>query len=125
MEFAKDILSNVIAGFFGSGLVVIFTVFIMQHLKGRFKGWKVVVVDAEKELCARPVGQKKAEAVLDDSTELAVLVKGVASPYGWLTLDPVSAKAMEVGLFRVDVSAKAFIVDMSKNPPAPKKPSGN
>ena len=89
--------------------------------KNRFGGWNVVIRRGDEVLCFRPVGARKAEEVLDDSSTLSVFIKGVASPFCWLNEDLCSDKAAQIGLFTVSFPKKQWVVDISKNPPAPPK----
>ena len=110
-----DIFFNLLSGFLGSTLSFSFCWLIFLVSKRKFKGWGLEIWDGDKCLCSRPVGQKKAESVLDDQAELSVFLKGVCSPYGWLNLDPISDEAFKIGL--VARQEKKWVVDLSKNPP--------
>ena len=55
----------------------------------RFGGWRILVRDKSTELVNRPISVRKVKEILDDSADLSVFVKGVASPYCWIKCDIV------------------------------------
>lgn len=88
----------------------------------RFGGWRVRVLRGDKELTARDIGWRKAQAIADDVSELSVFLKGVVSPYAWVTCDIV-AEGQAVGLLRIDPKPKGlffktrtYTIDVAKNP---------
>jgi hypothetical protein len=104
------------------GIVVSFLFWKYQEWR-RYGGWKVVVKNDQATLCVRPVGSRKVKEVMDDLSTLSVFLKGVVSPFGWLSLDLVSEEAKDRGLFYISVKGRAWVIDLSKNPPK-KGPGG-
>jgi hypothetical protein len=94
----------------------------LTYKSKKFGGWQLIVKNGDATLAIRLVGPKKAEELLDDPTTLGVFVKGVVSPFCWLNEDVLSEKGKTSGLFQVFTHQKTWLVDISKNPPAPPKP---
>lgn len=87
----------------------------------KFGGWTLRVLAPDGAVATeRLVGMKKMEQVLDDDSDLSVFVKGVASTFGWINLDPV-VKGREIGLLVVDKRQRLIVVDLTKNPAPPPK----
>lgn len=92
------------------------------YKKWKFSGWKVIVKDGDTVRTTRLVGPKKAEQVLDDTSDLSVFIKGVVSPYcRHLNEDVISDKSRESGLFKQLDKEKTWVVDIAKNPPDQQK----
>ena len=117
-NFILDTFISIFQGAIGALIALAFGRGVVERLKERrFGGWMVIVRHGADELCRRPVGTKKAEEVLDDESSLSVFLKGVASPFGWLTIDLVSPEAAERGLLKVDHTQRRWVIDLAKNPP--------
>ncbi|MBD3366411.1 hypothetical protein GF360_03695 [candidate division WWE3 bacterium] len=81
--------------------------------KHRFGGWTVKVIRPDGSVgTIRPVGRKKMEEVLDDLTTMSVFLKGLVSPYGWLTIDLVT-EGREMDVLEIDHSSKQISVDLT------------
>ena len=111
-----DLLINIFSGFLGSLITVGVATVVFLARKSKFSGWTVEVRRGEEILCCRPVGRRKTEEILDDSSTLSVYLKGLVSPFGWLNEDLLSQKAADSGLFRTQYANKKWVVDLSKNP---------
>lgn len=117
---AADAAYDILKAFCGGILTAIVGILLVDRLtRRRFGGWVLEIIDASGEVATRRlVGINKMKAVLDDESELSVFIKGVASPYGWLNVDPLT-KGREIGLLVVDKKGRKILVDLTKNPPKP------
>ena len=81
--------------------------------KHRFGGWRVTVIKPDGDIgTVRPIGEQKTEEILDDITTMSVYLKGLVSPYGWLTIDLVT-EGQELGALKIDKASKKITVDLS------------
>lgn len=89
-----------------------------------FRGWRIKVIQPDGEVGTdRELSFRKARAILEEPSDMSVFVKGVASTYGWLNVDPLT-KGRDLGVFRIE--GRTIVVDLTKNPkssPPPKAPS--
>ena len=117
-EIIQIVLETLLGDTFGYLIAVIVVKSIeVLYKRRKFGGWTAEIRDTEGSVVAlRPIGSKKMEQVLDDDHELAVFVKGLSSPYGWLNCDVVTV-GRDIGLLIVDNKFKRVILNMSKNPP--------
>jgi hypothetical protein len=88
-----------------------------------FEGWTIQVIKADGEIGTdRKISVTKMKQVLADDSDMSVFIKGVASTYGWLNVDPMT-KGRENGL--LTIAERKIIVDLTKNPKSspPPKPA--
>ena len=84
--------------------------------KWHFGGWRVVVRNKGKELVNRPISVRKAKEIFDDSADMSVFLKGVASPYCWITCDIIS-QGQDIGLLNIDKKKRRITINIYKKPP--------
>ena len=97
-------------------LGVLFAAFVKSgYDQWRYGGWRVLVTQNGQEEVNRPVSARKAEQVLEEPADLAVYLKGVASPYAWIRCDIIS-EGKEIGLLTIDKAARRFIINLDRNP---------
>ncbi len=123
LEFlVYEVANNVWGQFLGASLAILVAGPVRGYINQyRFGGWKVNVIDANGRTHIIPIGVKKSEEIQDDESTLRVFLKGLASPFGWINLDLLSQEAKEIGLFVQDSKARAYIIDLRKNPPKPEE----
>lgn len=90
----------------------------------RYGGWRVIVTKNGTEKVNRAISIGKAKEILSEPAELAVFLKGVASPYGWINCDLLE-EGKEISLYIQDEENKRMIIDLDKNPPGDKKREGS
>jgi hypothetical protein len=81
----------------------------------RFGKWKVILVKNGEEFLEREISTGKSKEILGEDAELAVFLKGVISPYAWVTCDLLK-KGREINLLVEDKKARRFIVNLDYNP---------
>ena len=104
----------------GELIVVIAGVLFAYGIKGQYDKWRygryrVRILQNGAEKVNRPISPRKAKEILDEPADLAVFLKGVASPYGWIRCDIIS-EGQEIGLLTIDHQKRTFIIDLDKNP---------
>ncbi len=119
-DFFVGLSTNFLAAFLG---------FLLAYLARdrlfnpyRYGGSRVRVVRRGEELTSRDISWRKAQEVADDISELSVFLKGVISPYAWVTCDIV-AEGLEVGLLTIEKKRKfllgesrVYTIHVDKNP---------
>ena len=120
MIFKMNIIGFIFQSLLGELVVVIAGFIIAKTLlsyydKRRFGGWRVIVIKNGKQIVNRPISVRKAKEILDDSADLSVFLKGVASPYGWIKCDIIS-EGEKIGLLKIDRENRKFFIDLDKNP---------
>lgn len=86
-----------------------------QYDKFRYGRYQVRVLKDDRELVNRPVSPRKTKEILDEPADLAVFLKGVVSPYGWIRCDIIS-EGQEIGLLTIERQKREFVIDLDKNP---------
>ncbi len=102
-------------------IVVVFGVLIVQKGqdwldKKRYSGWHVILIKEGKQILQRKISYKKLKAIQDESADLSVYLKGVASPYTWFKQVDIIEDGEKLGLIYIDPEAKTYTIDVDKNP---------
>lgn len=110
-----------VSGLFQNFVWVIFGVLIANSIRQLWEmlvygRWRVIILKNGKEILNREVSPGKARGVLGEPADLAVFLKGVASPYGWINCDLIE-EGKKKGLFVEDRHNHRFVIDLDKNPP--------
>ena len=87
-----------------------------QYDKWRYGRYRVCILQDGQEKVNRPISPRKAQESLDEPADLAVFLKGVASPYAWIRCDIIS-EGQQIGLLTIDRERREFVIDLDKNPP--------
>lgn len=82
-------------------------------MKLKWGGREVIVKNDQKVLVNRTLSPEVARRIETDATDFSVYIKGVVSPFAWLTVDVSSDKAESLGLVCRD--GKRVTIDISKN----------
>lgn len=110
------ITQNLVASFLAVVLGIAFTYLVRRQWDRRqYGGWHVVVKKEAAPKVDREISVDKAKEILNEPSELAVFLKGVASPYGWINCD-ILQKGVEVGLFVRDDPQRRLLIDLDHNP---------
>jgi hypothetical protein len=110
---------------------------IAAYLLGRwyydrcYAGWRVRLVQDGEIKVDRPISPRKAREICDETSDLSVFLKGVASPYGLIRCDIIQ-DGKSIGLLSVDEQRKdirffnrhilrryiqrTYTINMDKNP---------
>ncbi len=108
----ETLLSELIVVIIG---VLFANVIKARYDKWRYGGWSVSVIQHGREVVNRAISPRKAREILDESADLAVFLKGVASPYGWIHCDIIS-DGEKLGLLQVDRTGRHFTLNLDHNP---------
>ena len=81
----------------------------------RYGGWRVIVKKRGKVIVNRAISVDKTKEVLIEPAELAVFLKGVASPYDWINCDLIE-EGKKIRLYVQDEINKKMILNLDKNP---------
>jgi len=81
----------------------------------KYGKWRVIIKRQGKSLLDRHISPRKAHEILEEPAELSVFLKGVISPYAWVTCDLVE-NGGTIGLLNVDSSNRRYIVNLDNNP---------
>ncbi len=113
------IAQNLVASFFAVVFGIVFT-YLVRRQWDRYKygGWRVIVVKKGKEEVNREISIEKAKQILHEPSELAVFLKGVASPYEWINCDIIQ-KGVEAKLFVRNDQKQFLVIDLDHNPKLP------
>lgn len=110
------ITQNLVASFLAVVLGIAFTYLVRRRWDmTKYGGWRVIVKKQGKDEVDRQISVDKAKEILHEPSELAVFLKGVASPYGWINCD-ILQKGVDVGLFVQDDQRRRFLIDLDHNP---------
>ncbi|HIP71518.1 MAG TPA: hypothetical protein EYH05_09000 [Anaerolineae bacterium] len=115
-----QILEFIAQTLLGELIIVIVGVFFAYGIKRWWDNWRygryrIRLFQNGEEIVNRPVSPRKAQEILDEPADLAVFLKGVASPYAWIKCDLIS-KGREIGLLVIDKENRQFIFNLDKNP---------
>lgn len=121
MEWLRNTLDFILQTILAEIIVVIVGVLFAQVLynrwvEWRYGRWRVVLRNDEGEILNRPISAGKVKEILNEESELAVFLKGVASPYEWINCDPLEEGRLN-GLLNEDHEQRRFILNLDKNPP--------
>jgi hypothetical protein len=114
LNFIVQTLLSEIAVIAAGVLVALFVRNVWDELRNG--GWRVVVIKNGNQLVNREISASKAKEIFGEASELAIFVKGVASPYGWLNCDPLE-EGRERGLLVEDRVNKRLVINLDNNPP--------
>lgn len=91
--------------------------------KKKFGGWRVLGIDRSGDTkINRPLSVQTAKILFSDEYNKGVILKGIASPLGWLNADLIS-EGPSLGLLVVNHVDRTIMIDIRKNPPsAPRGP---
>lgn len=119
------ILQTVLAEIIVVTVGVLFAQIIYSRwIKWRYGKWHVVLLKNENEILNRPISAGKVKEILDEESELAVFLKGVASPYEWINCDPLE-EGRKRGLLIEDHENHQFVLNLDKNPPRKPQPTND
>lgn len=115
-----QILDFITQALLGELIVVVAGILFAYIIKKQYDNWRygrysVRILQNGEEKVNRPISPRKAEEVLNESADLAVFLKGVASPYGWINCDLIS-KGQAIGLLVIDRQKRELLIDLDKNP---------
>lgn len=95
---------------------VLFANFIWRAIERlRYGNWQVVITRAGQQIVAREVSPRKVREILEEPADLVTFLKGVVSPYAWITCDLIT-EGQQRKLLVVDHSERRFLIDLDKNP---------
>jgi hypothetical protein len=122
------IIEWLVSGLFQNFVWVIIGIFFVEIVqKGvdryRYGGWRVIVTQKGDRKVNRPVSVGKSKEIFSEPAELAVFLKGVASPYGWINCDLLE-EGKQLKLYVEDIEKRQMIIDLDKNPPGDKRREG-
>lgn len=101
---------------------VLFAQFIyVWWVKYRYGGWRVIVWKREEEKLDREISPGKLKEIKEEPAELAVFLKGVASPYAWINCDLIK-DGEALGLLVIDPEKKTYTLNLDKNPKPEPRP---
>ena len=116
-------LPSIAANLTSEFIVVVFGILFVQFVRNRwdqrrYGRWQVVLKRGGEITHNRDVSVAKTKQVHEMPEELSVFLKGVVSGLIWLNCDLVT-EGKECGMLVEDISARQWIIDLDKNPPAP------
>jgi hypothetical protein len=113
----EQVLAAFIAVLFG--LVVAFLTSEIWD-RWRYGKWHVVILKGGKTLVDRRISPRKVKEILGETSDKAVFLKGVTSPYDWLNCDIIE-DGEKLGLLTEDHKQHRMIVNLDHNPPPNKQ----
>ncbi len=121
MVWLKNALDFIVKTLLGEFIIVVFGVLIAYliqttWIRWRYGKWHVIVTKGGKTLVNRDISAGKAKEILTESTDKAVFLKGVASPYEWINCDIVE-EGVKCGLLVEDKKKRCMIINLDHNPP--------
>lgn len=120
MDFWLGMGTNILATMVG----LLFALGIRDWVinRRRFGGWHVKLFAKGKEEVDREISWRKGKQIAEEPSDLSVFLKGVASPYAWITCDLID-DGEKLGLIRIERHPKrlfgetrTYIIDVDKNP---------
>lgn len=119
LEWIRAIIQNLLASFLAVVIGIAFTYLVRRQWdRHRYGGWHVHILKGGTKEVDREISVEKAKEILREPSELAVFLKGVASPYGWINCD-ILQKGVEEGLFVRDDQKRLLTIDLDRNPKPP------
>lgn len=114
------VLQFITQALLGELIVVIAGVFFAYIIKKQYDNWRygrysVRILQDGEEKVNRAISPRKAEEILNEPADLAVFLKGVASPYGWINCDLIS-EGQTIGLLIIDREKREFLINLDNNP---------
>ncbi len=83
----------------------------------KYGGWKVIVKRPGNKNVVRQLSPNTVKRINEDEAEMSVLLKGVASGFGWINTDLIT-EGVKIGLLTINKNANEYIIDFAKNPPS-------
>ena len=122
VQWVVAIVQNLLASFIGVLLGLVFARFVQERRdRRRYGGWHVVVIKDGLEKVNRDISVRKAKEIFQETADLSVFLKGVASPYGWINCDIVQ-DGVNRGLLERDDRRRYLTINLDKNPQPPGSP---
>ncbi len=122
IDLWKAVFPNLVAEFI---IVVVGILFAMSVRKlieqWRYGNWRVIVTKEGVELVDRAISPRKAHEILEETADLSVYLKGVVSPYGWITRDLIE-DGEKLGLLLIDKENRRYTINLDNNPKENKQP---
>lgn len=113
------IAQNLVASFLAVVFGIAFTYLVRRQWdQHQYGGWRVRVLKKNVTEVDREISVEKAKEILREPSELAVFLKGVASPYGWINCD-ILQKGVEEKLYVRDDQKRLLWIDLDRNPKPP------
>jgi hypothetical protein len=117
------IAQNLVASFIAVLAGLAFARYVQERRdKARYGGWHVIVIKDGKTEVNRDISVRKAKEIFQETSDLSVFLKGVASPYGWINCDIIE-KGAATGMLKRDDRQRTLTIDLDCNPP-PSPPPG-
>jgi hypothetical protein len=121
MTWLENVLNFVVETLLAEFVVVVAGVLFVRFIQHqwqnwRFGGWRVIITREGAEVLKRSISPRKAREILDEDADLAVFIKGVASPYEWIHCDPLE-EGLKNGLLVVDKPHRRLVINLDHNPP--------
>jgi len=115
MNFLEILLSVILESILTAVfLAIIYNPIQDKITENKFGRWVLKVMDGTQELDKFPLTANEAKNFHEMPTQLAVFLKGKASPYIDWNCDPLSITARECGLVNIDESNRIYIIDIAK-----------
>jgi hypothetical protein len=135
IQWIIAIAQNLAASFIAVLLGIAFARFIQDRIdSNRYGGYSVRVIKTERDEAKhvselkikvnRPISVAKAKAILAESADLSVFLKGVVSPYATLFCDLIAEledKEKPAADKVLRLEGKTYVIDLDNNTP-PKSP---
>lgn len=113
------IAQNLVASFLAVVLGIAFAYLVQRRWdKRQYGGWRVVITKEGRPKVDREISVDKAKEILHEPSDLAVFLKGVASPYEWINCD-ILQEGVDVGLFVRADQQRRLLIDLDRNPKRP------
>ena len=123
VQWVVAIVQNLLASFIGVLLGLVFARFVQDGRdRRRYGGWHVVVIKDGREKVNRDISVRKAKEIFQETADLSVFLKGVASPYGWINCDLIQ-DGVNRGLLERDDRRRYLTINLDKNPQPPRQPT--
>ena len=98
--------------------IIIISVLLVTPIKKgidkiRYHGWFVTIIKNGENKVNRPISYQKLKEIKNESAEMSVFIKGVASPYGFINCD-ILEDGLKQKIFIIDEENKKLIYDFDK-----------
>ena len=115
----NNILGNLVYDVFKFiiALIIVNLIYEKLYIKYKWGKWKVIIKNGNKTLLERKLSPYVAKKIFDDEGDFSIYIKGIVSPYGWLSIDIASQEAKNIKLLNIDNDNRTITIDLSKNPP--------
>lgn len=100
-------------------IAVIFGILVVQTVqkcidKIRYSNWHVIIQKDNTTILTREISCSKLKQIQLEPSDLAVFLKGVASPYTWIKCDIIE-EGDKLGFLIVDRSQKTYTLNLDKD----------